>query len=91
MLYLLRLRPKLNDEFHRLRKLELSMPFVIEKTKDLLYQDGFYEGEKMGEKKRKLEDAIIMIKDFEIEPEKVAKKLDIPLELLMKILEWLRI
>ena len=44
MLYLFRLRPKLNDEFHRLKKKELAMPFVIEKTKDPLYKEGLYDG-----------------------------------------------
>jgi len=48
MLYLLRLRPKLNDEFHRLKAKELDMPFVIEKTKDPLYKEGLYDGEKKG-------------------------------------------
>ena len=83
MLYLLRLRPKLNDEFHRLKAKELDMPFVIEKTKDPLYKEGKYEGKIEG----KIESAVIMVKDFEAKPEDVAKKLDIPLEILLKKLK----
>ena len=71
------------------------MPFVIEKTKDPLYKEGLYEGEKIGKlegkiegkMEGKLESAVIMVKDFEAKPEDVAKKLDIPLEILLKKLK----
>jgi predicted transposase YdaD len=67
------------------------MPFVIEKTKDPLYKEGLYEGEKIGKLEGKIEgkieSAVIMVKDFEAKPEDVAKKLDIPLEILLKKLK----
>ena len=88
MLYLLRLRPKLNDEFHRLREKELAMPFVIEKTKDPLYKEGLYDGEKrgvkIGEKRGKLEDAIIMVEKFKIDIKDVSRELEIPIEEIKK-------
>ena len=91
MLYLLRLRPNLNDEFHKLRKKELAMPFVIEKTKDPLYKEGLYDGEKKGEKRgemrRKLEDAIIMVEKFKIDIKDVSRELKVPIEEIKKRLK----
>jgi len=84
MLYLLRLRPKLNQELQKLKKEELAMPFTIEKSKDPLYKEGLHVGELKGKEEGKIESAVIMIKDFEAKPQEVAKKLDIPLELLLK-------
>ena len=37
--YLLRLRPKLNEKIREIKKEELAMPFVIDKTKDPLYKE----------------------------------------------------
>ena len=79
MLYLLRLRPKLNDEFHRLKAKELDMPFVIEKTKDPLYKEGRYEG--------KLEDAVIMVEKFKIDIKDVSRELKVPIEEIKKRLK----
>ena len=92
ILYLLRLRPILNQKFLELKNKEADMPFIIEKTKDPLYNEGLYkgklegrlEGKLEGRLEGKLESAIIMIKDFNIKPENIAKKLDIPLELVLK-------
>jgi len=80
MLYLLRLRPKLNDEFHRLKAKELDMPFVIEKTKDPLYKEGKYEGKIEG----KLEDAVIMVEKFKIDIKDVSRELKVPIEEIKK-------
>jgi len=87
MLYLLRLRPKLNDEFHRLRKEELAMPFVIEKSKDPLYKEGLYDGEKRGKIEGKLEDAVIMVEKFKIDIKDVSRELKVPIEKIKKILK----
>jgi len=91
MLYLLRLRPKLNDEFHRLKAKELDMPFVIEKAKDPLYKEGLYDGEKIGEKRGKIEgkieDAVIMVEKFKIDIKDVSRELKVPIEEIKKRLK----
>jgi hypothetical protein len=59
------------------------MPFVIEKTKEPLYKEGLYEGKIEG----KIESAILMIKEFGINPKDIAKKFNLPLEVLLKKLK----
>jgi predicted transposase YdaD len=67
------------------------MPFVIEKTKDPLYKEGLYEGEKKGEERgemrRKLEDAIIMVEKFKIDIKDVSRELKVPIEEIKKRLK----
>jgi len=71
------------------------MPFVIEKTKDPLYKEGLYVGEKRGEKigekrgemRRKLEDAIIMVEKFKIDIKDVSRELKVPIEEIKKRLK----
>ena len=43
------------------------------------------EGEKKGKLEKAIEDAIILIKDFNIEPEIAAQKMDAPLEKVIEL------
>ena len=53
--YLLRLRPNLYKNIYRIKREELKMPFVIEKTKDPLYKEGIEVGIEKGLQKGKEE------------------------------------
>ena len=63
------------------------MPFVIEKTKDPLYKEGLYEGEKKGKIEGKLEDAVIMVEKFKIDIKDVSRELKVPIEEIKKRLK----
>jgi len=58
----------------------------IEMLRTTTYQDlpSWEIGYEMGLKKSKIEDAFIMVKDFNLDPKEVAKKLNISLELLLE-------
>ncbi len=100
LFYLLRLRPNLNRELKEKSIKELPMPFTIEKDRDPLYREGIEKGiergiekgiergiekgKKEGYRLARIESAIVMIKDFNIEPNEVAKKFDLPLDLILK-------
>ena len=58
---------------------EIGLEMGIEKG----IEQGIEKGIEQGIEKGKLESAIVMIKDFNISPEDVAKKINIPLELLL--------
>jgi phage-related protein len=74
-----RYRPKINDKLIRKIKEDI-MPITIDLSQDPYYKQGLEQGIQQ----TKIEDAILMIKDFNIKPEDVAKKLNIPLDLLLK-------
>ena len=88
LFYLLRLRPNISQKLKEKNKEELPMPFTIEKERDPLYKEGIEKGIEKGKKEgyrlAQIKSAIIMIKDFNIEPKEVAKKFDIPLEVILK-------
>jgi len=64
---------------------EQEMRLIDIKWEDLpSYEIGLEKGIEKGSNQERLKNAIIMVKDFDLEPEKVAEKLNLPLEILLK-------
>ena len=91
LLILARLRPKVYNKLELSIK-EANMPIVFDPKTDPIYQrgmeqglqQGLEQGLEQGIKKAKLEDAKILIKEFNIPIEVVSKKLNISIEELKK-------
>jgi predicted transposase YdaD len=81
-----RYRPKINDKLIKKLKEEI-MPLTIDLKQDPYYKQGLKRGLEEGIQKTKIEDAILMIKDFNIKAEVVAKKLNLPLNIILKKLK----
>jgi len=102
LIILARLRPKIYENLENFYK-EKKMPFIIEAKNDPLYHKGWNEawneawGEAWGEawneswdksaQERKIKDAIIMIKEFNIPIEKIAEKFEIDENILIEKLK----
>ena len=73
-----------NRNLNKLIK-EAEMSLTEIKWEDLpSYDLGLEVGEKRGEKKGQVKSAAILVKEFNLDPVKVAKKLDIDLDELLK-------
>ena len=73
-----------------LRKEENKMPLTIDKEtmeKHPLYKDGKLEGIREGELKAKREDILNLYKELNLEPEKIAKILKVPVSFVKDVLE----
>ena len=80
-----RLRPKIFKKLENYLK-EIKMPIVIDIKKDPIYQKAWNEAWNEANKKR-IEDAIKMIKEFNLPIELVAKKLEIEINELKKAIK----
>jgi len=85
--YLLRLRPKLNEFFKENQDKEIPMPFTLVKEKDPWYKDGIEKGIEKGKEKAQIETALLMIQEYNLPLEDVAKKLNISKTILEKKLK----
>jgi len=94
LLILARLRPKVYNKLELSIK-EANMPIVFDPKTDPIYQrgmeqglqQGLEQGLEQGIKKAKLEDAKILIKEFNIPIEIVSKKLNISIEELKRYIQ----
>jgi hypothetical protein len=59
----------------------------IELEKLPSYEIGLEKGVEKGRQEEKLDSALIMINDFNLPPKEVAKKIDLPLEMILKHLD----
>ena len=94
LLILARLRPKMYNKL-KLKIKEANMPIVFDPKTDPVYQEGIEKGMQLGlqqglqqgAKKAKLEDAKILIQEFNIPIEIVSKKLNISIEELKRYIQ----
>ena len=59
------------------------MPFIIEPKNDPLYNKGWNEAWSEAEEKRKLQDALLVIKEFNLPIEVVAQKFGLDTKILL--------
>jgi len=71
------------DSFYK----EKKMPFIIEAKNDLLYNKGWNEAWSEAENERKIKDAIMMIKEFNLPIDSIAEKFEIGKNILLEKLK----
>ena len=86
LIILARLRPNIYKTLESFYK-EKKMPFIIEPKNDPLYNKGWNEAWSEAEKNRKLQDALLVINEFNLPIEVVAQKFGIDKNILIEKLK----
>ena len=89
LVVLARLRPNIYKELEKNLK-EYKMPFILDKKYDPLYKDGWNEAWSEAEQTSKLNDAVIVIQQFNLPIDEVVKSLNVDKNKLLQKLKEIK-